>query len=92
MVSCLRSTRFTYPDRSATIFLDLRRSHNLDGGCDAKQFIVTRRTTFGVRMISNKTFSTLNEARRYWTEQAMILEDQGLARMDYKIMGFHEEN
>lgn len=92
MVSCLRSTRFTYPDRSATVFLDLRRNHNLDGGCDAKQFIVTRRTTFGVRMISNKNFSTLNEARKYWIEQATILEDQGLHRMDYSIMNFHEED
>lgn len=92
MIACLRSTRFIYPDRSAAVVLELRRHHDLKGGLNAKQFIVTRRTSFGVKMIHNKRFQTLSEARRNWFAEAQVLEDQGLKREDCIIMGFHEED
>lgn len=92
MIFCLRSSRFSFPDRSATIFLELRRKHNLKGGLNAKQFVVTRRTNFGVKIISNKTYATLSEARKGWIAQAKTLEDQGLKREDFGIVGFHEED
>lgn len=92
MVACLRSTRFLYPDRSASVFLELRRQHDLQGGHNAKKFTVTRRANFGIKMIINKTFDTINEARRHWMTEASILEDQGLIRHDFFIANFHEEN
>ena len=98
MIACLRSTRFMYPDRSASVFIDLRRLHNTAAlnQRNAKSFVVSRRLSrpldgLGTKMILNKWFNTLSEARSYWYEQAGILEDQGLTRLDFTISGFHEE-
>jgi len=92
MIACLRSTRFMYPDRSASIFLDLRRLHNVERPRDvrnARRFIVTRR--FG-KTVTNTGFDNLNEARDYWRIEAMKMTDQGLIRQDFHISGFHEED
>ena len=81
MVACLRSTRFISPDRSISVFLDLRRLQDLDAiarGRFTLQFAVTRRLggkVGGQNVIINKSFDTLPEARSYWCEQAMKLED-----------------
>ena len=89
MVACLRSARFIYPDNSASIFVELRRIHDTLASADNKTFVVTRR--LGQTMI-NKSFGTLSEARRWWTDQVTQLTDQGLRRVDSAILGFHEED
>lgn len=98
MVACLRSTRFMMPDGSASVFLDLRRLQDPDAiarGHFTRQFVVTRRLgqqVDGIKVVTNKSFDELSEARRYWCEQAMKYEDQGMQRLDIHIAGFHEED
>jgi hypothetical protein len=91
VIACLRSARFFYPDRSATIFVELRRHHDTNAIANNKEFIVTKRTSFGIKMIHNKSFGTIAEARRHWIEEVHQLEDHGLVRSDIPILGFHEE-
>ena len=95
MVACLRSSRFMLGhDRTNPVHLDLRRLHNLKAENDNKAFVVTKRFWMPEtgRITSSKHFDTLAEARRYWCEQAVMLEDQGMQRMDWHISGFHEED
>ncbi len=98
MIACLRSTRFMMPDGSASVFLDLRRLMDLDAmarGRKTRQFVVTRRLGHqvdGIKVIMNKSFDELPEARAYWCEQAMKYEDKGMQRLDIHIAGFHEED
>ena len=93
MIACLRSSRFMYPqNRDAPVFLDLRRLHNLDnppGGRNGKKFVVTKRLP---KIVINKGFDTLPEARNYWCGEAIKLEDLGMQKMDFTIQGFHEED
>ena len=95
MLVCLRSSRFMFPqNRDAPVFLGLRRMHNLDtppGGRGGKKFVVTKLMP-AVKVVVNKGFGTLNEARRYFLEEASKLEDQGMDKFDFKISGFHEED
>jgi hypothetical protein len=81
-----------YPDRSASIFLELRRLHNVkirsaDG--NNRRFVVTRR--FGNNVI-NTRFEQLKEARDFWRIEAMKMQDDGLKQHDFHIAGFHEED
>ncbi len=98
MIACLRSTRFQSANRQAQVFLELRRLMDLNAvasGRHTKQFVVTKRLghkVAGVPIIMKKNFDTLPEARTYWREQAMILTDQGMNRLDFHINGFHEED
>ena len=91
MIACLRSNRFMYPDRSRSIFLELRRRHDIQAQRHNKQFSVMRRTNIP-NIVVNKNFDTIREARVYWIDQAKILTDQGLVPMDFRIVGFHEED
>ena len=97
MIACLRSSRFMYPDGSASVHLDLRRLMDIDAiarGRSTLQFVVTRRlgAAAGQNAVINKSFDTLAEARRDWCEKAMALEDKGMRRLDIHIAGFHEES
>lgn len=94
MIACLRAARLCYPDDGASIFIELRRHHNIKrvGEAETALFSVTKRYSFMNGVVSVKNFSTINEARRYWVEQVAVLEDQGLRRNDPVIMGFHEED
>ena len=96
MIACLRSTRFQTADRQAEVFLELRRLMDVNAvasGRHTKQFVVTQRMRVANRpVITKKNFDTLPEARSYWREQAMILTDQGLEKLDFHISGFHEED
>ena len=98
MIACLRSTRFMMPDRSASVFLDLRRLQDIGAilrSNESLQFVVMKRLSKkldGKQIMMKKNFDTLAEARRYWCEQAMILEDKGMIKMDLHICGFHEED
>lgn len=98
MIACLRSTRFMMPDRSVSIFLELRRLMDtgaLARGSHTRQFVVTKRLGTkidGKQVMLKKNFDTLPEARSYWCEQALILEDKGMNKLDIHIMGFHEED
>lgn len=83
MIACLRSSRFMYPDRSRSVFIELRRRNG--------QFVVTRRTTHPNVMI-HKEFAVIREAREFWRGEAVKLEDAGLIRLDMHIAGFHEED
>lgn len=80
-----------YPDRSTSIFIELRRHHVTYAQCDNKEFIVTRRLGFRPPVIVNKSFGSFREAKRYWGQEVSKLEDQGLIRHDMSIVGFHEE-
>jgi hypothetical protein len=80
------------------VFLELRRLQDTDAivrGSMTRQFVVTKRLgekVRGVNLATKKNFDTLPEARAYWCEQAMRLEDEGRLKMDLKIAGFHEED
>ena len=91
MIACLRSTRFMYPDRSRSIFLELRRLHDIKAAKNNKAFVVMKRMSMP-NLITQKAFGTLREARTYWREQASILADEGLVSTDFRIAGFHEED
>lgn len=92
MIACLRSAQFIYPDRSASVLIELRRHHDIRSNVGSKEFIVTRRTTFRPMAIHNKSFGTLAEARRFWMAEVSRLTDSGLVRRDVPIVGFHEED
>ena len=98
MIACLRSTRFMMPDRSASVFLELRRLQDIGAilrSSKTRQFVVTKRLGRGagnIPVIMKKNFDTLPEARSYWREEAMKLTDRGMDRMDIHISGFHEED
>lgn len=98
MIACLRSSRFSLPDGSAPVFLDLRRVHNIQRASvsgDNKHFVVSKRISkfaAGSDAIINKGFEHLNEARTYWCAEAIRLEDEGRVRMDFHISGFHDED
>lgn len=86
------------PDGSASVFLELRRLQDLDAiarGRFSRQFVVTRRlgqSVAGIKIVTNKSFDELPEARRYWCEQALKYQDQGMQQLDLMITGFHEED
>lgn len=83
MLACLRSTQFIYPDKSGSIYVELRR-HN-------KEFIVTQRIP-RLRIMHSVRKGTLNEARSIWLETIHRYEDSGMKRKDLLISGFHEES
>lgn len=91
MLACLRSAQFYYPDRSASIVVELRRHHDTDAHCDNKAFLVTRRFTRLPNVLTTKSFGNYAEAARYWDEQVAKLTDTGMERRDSKIVGWHEE-
>ena len=98
MIACLRSARFVLPDNSASVYIELRRLHNITAQSvdnSNRAFLVTKRYSNLPNVMSRKLFEgsgALNEARSYWKHQMMILEDQGLRRCDDRIIGFHEED
>ena len=96
MIACLRSTRFQSADRQSQVFLDLRRLMDINAlaaSRHTKQFVVTKRMSLAGRpVITKKNFDTKTEARSYWLEQAMILTDTGMTRLDIHISGFHGED
>lgn len=98
MIRPLRSSRFILGDRArpaASVVLELRRHQDLDAevrGFETLRFLVTKRSTMPPYFITTKVLGTKREARRYWEEQAHILEDQGMARLDVPIVGWHEED
>ena len=91
MLVCLRSAQFTYPDRSGSVVVELRRHHDPTAQCDNKEVVVTRRLTRLPHVLIAKTFGTYPEAARYWDEQVVKITDTGLERKDAKIIGWHEE-
>jgi len=91
VIACLRSARFTYPDSSASILVELRRHHNIKAQADNKEFVVTKRLARLRNMMLRKSFGTYREAVRYWNEQVAIIEGTGMQRRDARILGFHEE-
>ena len=90
MLACLRSAQFMYPDRSASVVVELRRHHDTDAQ-GAKEFLVTRRFTMLPKVLIKKSFGTYREAARHWDEQVAVLADTGMERRDAKIIGFREE-
>ena len=91
MLACLRSAQFMFPDRSASVVVELRRHHDINAQYDNKEFLVTRRFTRLPGVLIRKAFGTYAEATRYWDEQVAIVTDTGLVRRDSKIIGWHEE-
>lgn len=91
MLACLRSAQFFYPDRSASIVVELRRHHDTQAQHDNKEFLVTKRLTRLPSVLMTKAFGTYSEATRYWDEEVVKLTDTGMERRDAKIVGFHEE-
>lgn len=91
MLACLRSAQFMYPDRSASVVVELRRHHDINAQCDNKAFLVTKRLTRLPGVLIRKQFGTYPEAARYWDEEVAKLTDTGLERRDARIIGFHEE-
>lgn len=91
MLACLRSASFLYPDRSASIVVDLRRHHDTDARCRNKEFLVTKRFTQLPGVVATKTFGTYHEATRYWDSEVAKLTDTGMERRDARIIGFREE-
>lgn len=98
MIACLRSARFSLPGDVASVYIELRRLHNISAPSADNQnrcFLVTKRYSNLPNLISRKVFEGSGahiEARRYWKEQFVLLEDQGLRRCDDRIIGFHEED
>jgi len=89
VIACLRSARFWYPDRSAEVFVELRRHHDTDSRTVGnKTFIVTQRAGQSVTV---KRWGSIAEARVDWLQRVHRLEDLGLKREDIPISGFHEE-
>ena len=104
MIACLRSSRFLkFEGGKAQVYLDLRRLQDIDAiawGRYTRQFVVTRREPpqnrlTGIGIIQNKWFDSLDGemgARAYWRDEAMKLIDSGYQKIDFTIMGFHEED
>ena len=91
MLACLRSAQFMYPDKSASVVVELRRHHDTDAQCDNKQFIVIKRLTRLPGVLIKKEWGTYQEAVRDWDEKVAKITDTGMERRDSKIIGFHEE-
>lgn len=94
MIACLRSARFMPPDRSRSMFVELRRHHDTRAKCDNKQFIVTTRIpAFGpmAGTMIRKAHGTYQEAVKHWDETVRRYEDQGMVRDEMRIVGFREE-
>ena len=93
-VMLLRSTQFLYPhNRAEPVFLDLRRFHNIKalGGKNAKKFVVSERLP-AIDKIINTGFDTKAEAKQFYCERLVTLEDLGMDKMNFTISGFHEED
>jgi len=82
MMACLRSTRFSFPDDSGSIFIELRRRN--------EHFIVSERIP-RLKVMRNINKGTLQEAREVWDTLVHKHEDAGMRRLDLQIQGFHEE-
>lgn len=91
MLVCLRSAQFMYPDRSASVVVELRRHHDTDAQAKNKEFLVMKRLTRLPGVLVTKAFGTYREAAHYWDGEVAKLTDTGLERRDARIIGFQEE-
>lgn len=80
-----------YPDRSASVVVELRRHHDIKAQTGQKEFLVSKRLTRLPGVLMMKTFGTYPEASRYWDEEVAKLTDTGMERRDARIVGWHEE-
>jgi hypothetical protein len=84
--------------RKHPVFLELRRCHDLGapvGGKNSKEFVVMKRMPAAAPLPGKMlrwSFDTLEEARRQWLYEGVIMEDKGMQKMDFLIQGFHEED